>query len=66
MPEPFVKTLKRDYVYIHDRPNARTVLPKLSRWLEDCNENRPLKVLQFKSLQRFFALINNPQPVRFG
>jgi len=47
--EAFVKTFKRDYVYIHDRPDAQTVLSQLSAWFEDYNESHPHKALQTNS-----------------
>ncbi len=40
MAEAFVKTFKRDYVYVQDRPDAKTVLSQLSAWFEDYNESR--------------------------
>jgi transposase InsO family protein len=48
MVESFVKTYKRDYVYVHDRPNAATVLAQLDRWFDDYNEPRPHKGLKMK------------------
>ena len=30
MAEAFVKTFKRDYVYVHDRPDAETVMSQLA------------------------------------
>jgi putative transposase len=53
MAEAFVKTFKRDYVYVHDRPDAQTVLSQLSRWFEDYNESHPHKALQMKSSREF-------------
>lgn len=53
MAEAFVKTFKRDYVYIHDRPDAQTVLSQLSAWFEDYNESHPHKGLQMKSPREF-------------
>ena len=53
MAEAFVKTFKRDYVYVHDRPDAQTVLSQLSRWFEDYNEIHPHKALQMKSPREF-------------
>jgi putative transposase len=53
MAEAFVKTFKRDYVYVHDRPDAQTVLSQLSRWFEDYNESHPHKALQMKSPREF-------------
>ena len=66
MSEAFVKTFKRDYVYIHDRPDARTVLSQLSRWFEDYNENHPHKALQLKSPREFIRSHQQPAacPVR--
>jgi putative transposase len=53
MAEAFVKTFKRDYVYVHDRPDAQTVLSQLSAWFEDYNESHPHKGLQMKSPREF-------------
>jgi transposase InsO family protein len=53
MAEAFVKTFKRDYVYVHDRPDARTVLSQLPAWFEDYNESHPHKGLQMKSPREF-------------
>jgi len=59
MAEAFVKTFKRDYVYVHDRPDAQTVLSQLSAWFEDYNEHHPHKGLQMKSPREF---IRSSQP----
>jgi putative transposase len=53
MAEAFVKTFKRDYVYVHDRPDAQSVLSQLSAWFEDYNESHPHKGLQMKSPREF-------------
>jgi transposase InsO family protein len=53
MAESFVKTFKRDYVYVHDRPDAQTALFQLSAWFEDCNESHPHKALRMKSPRKF-------------
>ena len=53
MAESFVKTFKRDYVYVHDRPDARTVLAQLAAWFEDYNEIHPHKSLRLKSPREF-------------
>jgi transposase InsO family protein len=53
MAEAFVKTFKRDYVYVHDRPDAQTVLSQLSAWFEDYNESHPHKALRMKSPREF-------------
>jgi putative transposase len=53
MAEAFVKTFKRDYAYVHDRPDAQTVLSQLSTWFEDYNESHPHKALRMKSPREF-------------
>lgn len=49
MAEAFVKTFKRDYVYVKDRPDARTVMSQLVNWFEDYNEHHPHKGLKMRS-----------------
>ena len=66
MSEAFVKTFKRDYVYIHDRPDARTVLAQLPRWFEDYNENHPHKALQLKSPREFIRSHQQPAACPVG
>ena len=53
MAESFVKTFKRDYVYVHDRPDAKTVLAQLESWFTDYNEMHPHKGLKMKSPREF-------------
>jgi putative transposase len=53
MAEAFVKTFKRDYVYLHDRPDARTVLAQLHEWFEDYNEVHPHKGLKMRSPREY-------------
>lgn len=53
MAEAFVKTFKRDYVYVHDRPDALTVISQLHGWIEDYNEHAPHKGLKMMSPRRF-------------
>jgi transposase InsO family protein len=53
MAEAFVKTFKRDYVYVHDRPDAQTVLSQLPAWFEDYNKSHPHKALRMKSPREF-------------
>jgi putative transposase len=64
--EAFVKTFKRDYVYVHDRPDACMVLSQLSNWFEDYNEVHPHKDLQLKSPREFIRSHLQPAacPVR--
>ena len=53
MAEAFVKTFKRDYVYVHDRPDAQAVLSQLPAWFDDYNDSHPHKALQMKSPREF-------------
>jgi putative transposase len=58
--ESFVKTFKRDYVYVHDRPDAQSVLARLPRWFEDYNENHPHKALRMKAPREFIRSFHQP------
>ena len=66
MAEAFVKTFKRDYVYIHDRPDAQTVLSQLPRWFEDYNEIHPHKALRLKAPREFIRSLQQPAACPVG
>ena len=66
MAEAFVKTFKRDYVYVHDRPDAQTVLSQLSAWFEDYNEIHPHKALQMRSPREFIRSYHQPAACPVG
>lgn len=51
--EAFVKTFKRDYVYVNDLPDARTVMTQLPKWFEDYNEHHPHKGLKMRSPREY-------------
>ena len=53
MAEAFVKTFKRDYVYLADLSDAETVLRQLDGWFHDYNENAPHKGLKMRSPRQF-------------
>lgn len=53
MAEAFVKTFKRDYVYVNDLPDAQTVLAQLPLWFNDYNDNAPHKGLNMNSPRQF-------------
>ena len=53
MAEAFVKTFKRDYVWLGDLSNARTVMRQLPKWFQDYNENAPHKGLNMYSPREF-------------
>jgi putative transposase len=56
MAEAFVKTFKRDYVYLNDLPDATTVINALPAWIEDYNCNHPHSGLNMKSPREFLAM----------
>jgi putative transposase len=51
--EAFVKTFKRDYVYLNRLDDAETVMRQLPNWFEDYNENAPHKGLKMMSPREF-------------
>jgi putative transposase len=53
MAEALVKTFKRDYVYVNDVPDARTVLQMLPIWFADYNLLHPHKALGMRSPAEF-------------
>jgi putative transposase len=53
MAESFVKTFKRDYVYVNDVPDANTVLAMLPIWFADYNHQHPHKALGMRSPAEF-------------
>ena len=55
MAEAFVRTLKRDYVRVSPRPNARAVIDQLSGWFAHYNEVHPHRALGYRSAREFIA-----------
>jgi len=53
MAESFVKTFRRDYVRVKERPDARSVLAALGAWFEDYNEHHPHKGLKMMSPREY-------------
>jgi transposase InsO family protein len=53
MAEAFVKTFKRDYVYLADIWDAETVLGLLPTWFADYNHHHPHKGLKMMSPTEF-------------
>ena len=53
MSEAFVKTLKRDYVYLNRLDDPTTVLAKIPAWIEDYNDNAPHKGLMMRSPRQY-------------
>jgi transposase InsO family protein len=53
MAESFVKTFKRDYVYVNDMLDAVTVMKKLTEWMEAYNNRHPQKGLKMQSPREY-------------
>jgi transposase InsO family protein len=58
MAEAFVKTFKRDYVWLGDLSSADRVREQLAAWFEDYNENAPHKALKMRSPRQYRREIN--------
>lgn len=53
MAEAFVRTLKRDYVRVSPRPDARTVIAQLPGWIDHYNRVHPHRALGYRSPREF-------------
>lgn len=53
MAESFVKSSKRDYAFISQRPDAVSVLRQIAGWFQDYNEVHPHKGLRLLSPRQF-------------
>ena len=62
MAEAFVKTFKRDYVYLHRLETAATVLKHLPMWFEDYNEVHPHKGLKMRSPREYRRAVGDGAP----
>jgi transposase InsO family protein len=60
MAEGFVKTFKRDYVYVNELKTAAHVMDQLPAWFADYNEVAPHKGLKMKSPREFRMTKSNP------
>ena len=58
MAEAFVKTFKRDYVYVNNLPDAVTVMEQLPKWFEDYNEVAPHRGLKMQSPREYRRATN--------
>jgi len=47
MAESFVKTLKRDYAKLGERPDSQTVMAQLPKWFDDYNSYHPHSALGY-------------------
>jgi len=68
MAEAFIKTLKRDYVYVNRLDDAKAVLAQLPGWIEDYNENAPHKGLKMKSPREYRQSLAAAEecPIKWG
>ena len=55
MAESFVKSFKRDYVYLNRLETADTVITQLAAWFEDYNEHHPHRGLHMMSPREYLA-----------
>lgn len=53
MAESFVKTFKRDYVRLANRPNSEAVMNGLKTWFEHYNQKHPHSALKYLSPRMF-------------
>jgi putative transposase len=58
MAEAFVKTFKRDYVYVNDLSSAAAVIPQLPGWFADYNEIHPHKGLGMRSPREYLRAVS--------
>lgn len=58
MAEAFVKTFKRDYVWLGDLSSAEAVMKQLPEWFEDYNENAPHKGLKMMAPRQYIRARN--------
>ena len=56
MAESFVKTLRRDYVYLSRLDSAANVIAQLPRWIDDYNDVHPHKGLKMRSPREYLAM----------
>ncbi len=55
MAESFVKTLKRDYAKLAERPDSQTVMAQLPKWFDDYNSYHPHSALGYVPAKLFRA-----------
>lgn len=53
MAESFVKTLKRDYAKLAERPDSQTVMAQLRKWFDDYNSYYPHSALGYVPAKQF-------------
>jgi transposase InsO family protein len=58
MAEAFVKTFKRDYVYLNRLETAAGVMQQLPTWFDDYNEVAPHRGLKMRSPREYMRLVS--------
>jgi transposase InsO family protein len=58
MAEAFVKTFKRDYVYLNQLETAESVMQQLPTWFDDYNEVAPHRGLKMRSPREHMRLVS--------
>jgi transposase InsO family protein len=58
MAEAFVKSFKRDYVYLNPLETAESVMRMLPTWFDDYNEVRPHRGLKMRSPREYMRLLS--------
>jgi len=58
MSEAFVKTIKRDYVYVNDCLDAETTMGLLKEWIDDYNHRAPHSALGMRSPMEYRKSVN--------
>jgi len=53
MAEAFIKSFKRDYVYLNRLETVESVLKQVAEWFEDYNERAPHRALRMRSPREF-------------
>ena len=53
MAESFVKTFKRDYAKLSNRPDSQTMMSQLKTWFDDYNSYHPHSALGYLPPQMF-------------
>lgn len=58
------EAFNRDYVYVHDRPDALMALGQLHYWFDDYNEGHPHKGLKMRPPREFIRsqAVNQMRP----
>ena len=62
MAEAFVRTLKRDYVRVSSKPDARSVLQQLPGWIAHYNTVHPHRALGYRSPREYITQSTQEAP----